>query len=143
MKQIFKWATAKENRLPVVFLVFLGYLVVAIAYSIVFPPTPAQQRTTEAQQQAQDIASAQSAKNEQAKEQSRAFTCQLKRICTQYAAARQDCAVAANFDRCIQIKMGREDRLYFACTNDGKLYFSNSDEPGTFECFITDLLAPP
>jgi hypothetical protein len=38
--------------------------------------------------------------------------CRRARICRDYSSSRQRCAVAANFDACIQIKMGAEEARY-------------------------------
>jgi hypothetical protein len=60
--------------------------------------------------------------------------CQIKLVCRQYYSARQECAVAGNFDNCVQIKIGNKDTSF--CTNDGGVNEPQyvSDMPNEVEC---------
>jgi hypothetical protein len=61
--------------------------------------------------------------------------CRLRSSCAQYPAARQECAVAANFANCIDIKIGVG---LGSCTNDGHLSNPPSDTPSWLDCFLRD-----
>jgi hypothetical protein len=57
--------------------------------------------------------------------------CRLRSSCALYPAARQECAIAANFANCIDIKIGVG---WGSCTNDGHLRNPPSDMPGWLDC---------
>jgi hypothetical protein len=61
--------------------------------------------------------------------------CRLRSSCAQYPAARQDCAVAARFADCIEIKIGVG---LGACTAQGQVSNPPPDMPGWFDCLVRD-----
>jgi hypothetical protein len=63
--------------------------------------------------------------------------CKAKAECSEYAAARQACATAGNFDTCMGIKMENYSSAQYDCTNDGKLISSPADLPNNFECLLS------
>jgi hypothetical protein len=58
--------------------------------------------------------------------------CLLRSACERYPAARQECAVAAHFADCIEIKIGVR---YPGCTDAGHLSTPPDDMPGWLDCF--------
>lgn len=71
-----------------------------------------------------------------ARENARAKSlCRLRSSCALYPAARQECAVAANFANCMDIKVGVG---WGSCMNDGHLRNPPSDMPGWLACLWWD-----
>jgi hypothetical protein len=63
--------------------------------------------------------------------------CRREKICREYSVTRQQCAVAANLDACIRVKMGAEARYIDGCTEDGEL---RGGQHGSWaECFAFGL----
>ena len=70
--------------------------------------------------------------------------CLYKRVCRKYASSRQDCAVAGDFQNCLQIRMGGEMRFVSECTNDGGIKNLNTDSmPSMLECIMSSGRGPP
>jgi hypothetical protein len=65
--------------------------------------------------------------------------CRLSAVCTKYGRSRQDCAVAANFENCMEIKMGRDASLTFKCTDEGRVGGQIPYVPSASECFFHGL----
>ena len=59
--------------------------------------------------------------------------CHSERLCRDFGRARQECAVAGNFDTCIQIKMGANASAIYNCTEGGKL---RGGGPAWDECLL-------
>jgi hypothetical protein len=66
--------------------------------------------------------------------------CHWAAACKKYGTFRLDCAVAGDFNTCIQIKMGRDARLVSVCTDDGRLSSPPKDMPTLSECFFRNLV---
>jgi hypothetical protein len=67
--------------------------------------------------------------------------CHIKLVCAKYGAARQECAVAGNFDNCVNVKIGDKDNndLQY-CLNDGTVNLrQNQDMPNVIWCFAAGL----
>ena len=63
--------------------------------------------------------------------------CHVKLVCRNYRSARQDCAVAGNFDNCVSVKIGDKDATYLSlCSNDGIVTAGQyqTDMPNEIEC---------
>jgi len=73
------------------------------------------------------------------KAEQKKYLCEVKPICERYATARFQCAVAANLQSCIDIKIGDEDASYVsACTNDGKVAgITSADMPSALSCYFS------
>jgi len=106
--------------------------------------TPERRQARDLQQQQQRQAEERRLQaNEQAyarsvEEQKRAHAvevelCALRSACSKYPAARQDCATAANFSRCIEIKTGRAVDEG-TCTLKGEVSNPPDNMPGWFAC---------
>jgi hypothetical protein len=65
--------------------------------------------------------------------------CRLSAVCTKYGRSRQDCAVAANFENCMEIKMGHDASLILNCTDEGQIWSPPKDAPSAVECFFHGL----
>lgn len=61
--------------------------------------------------------------------------CRLQSSCALYPGARQECAIAANFANCMDIKIGLD---WGSCTNDGHFRNPPSDMPGWLDCLWWD-----
>lgn len=64
------------------------------------------------------------------------YLCQLPSMCAEYGRARQECATAGSYDRCMTIKM---DGAYLSlaqseCTNDGDVAAPPSNMPSALTC---------
>jgi hypothetical protein len=135
---------------------FVLAAIVPIVNSLNSPPlTPAEIR---AQQEAAAVESARrqteadAAKRREAEAKRRdaearaetRYLCRLRRICPDYADARQACATAGNLDRCLSIKLGDANfGLIGACTHDGHVLVPADKMPNVMECFaqrIDDML---
>ena len=59
-------------------------------------------------------------------------------ICTKYRDVRQQCAIAGDFNNCVNVKMGSEPTYRLICTNDGELISSveKADMPSEIECLL-------
>jgi hypothetical protein len=69
-----------------------------------------------------------------------AALCLSWRICREYSKARQDCAIAGNFETCVRVKMGDENLGSVSyCANDGSLLNPPADMPNRLECIVHDL----
>ncbi len=65
------------------------------------------------------------------------FLCHVKSLCAQYSIARQQCAVAGNFDNCVSVKMGNDLQSVGMCTNEGGLLNSPTDLPSAMQCLFS------
>jgi hypothetical protein len=69
----------------------------------------------------------------------RSALCQVLSVCVAYKEARNDCAIAANFNNCLRIKLGDSDydKLMF-CNDDGTLasQYLADPAPETLECWL-------
>jgi len=64
-------------------------------------------------------------------------TCKQMNSCQRYGVARQQCAVAGDFNNCIKIRTGQEYRFWSAnCTDNGGVR-GVTDTPSTVQCFIS------
>jgi hypothetical protein len=141
MRAFFSAFAFLGRRHPVVVILVLFALVgyVVLVYSVATaPPPPAE---TPQQRQARVAAEDERNAKRSAEKERTKFLCAVKSACSKYAEARQECAVAGNFDNCLQVKMGSEDyALKDSCTEDGKLAgVSPSDIPDPVSCFIARL----
>ena len=139
-------------------LIFLLLSCCALAYYLVFvpvmpppPPLAAQQQEERQRQWAQQRQLRREQEQQQASaerehaaaiekdRQRRKYLCDLAASCKRYSAARLDCAPAADFKACIQIKMGphADDQVY-ACGGYGvgAVTALPPDTPSDFECFL-------
>lgn len=48
------------------------------------------------------------------------YWCHKKSICNRYWSARQECAVAGNFDNCVTIKLGEDFQEVSSCSSEGE-----------------------
>ncbi|QAY95097.1 hypothetical protein CWB41_04610 [Methylovirgula ligni] len=64
--------------------------------------------------------------------------CRQVALCREYAQARQDCAVAGDFDTCVTVKIADDDVGDVdmeKCNNDGSLRFTSApNSPSELEC---------
>jgi hypothetical protein len=69
--------------------------------------------------------------------------CHLPDACAKYSATRLECAVAGNFENCIDVKMGHDGWLVDHCTTDGKPIYDDPRTPNVLECYLrkSDFLA--
>lgn len=79
--------------------------------------------------------------NSNSTEQNIAY-CHQAVACEQYSKARQDCAVAGNFQNCVTVKMGVTDvDVSYACTADGNVMYAPPDVPNIWVCKGINLAA--
>jgi|SRR5262245_59455032 len=66
-------------------------------------------------------------------------TCKQMKRCESYGVVRLGCAVAADFNNCVKIRMGEDYRFVSPyCTDDGRLQGA-TDTPSAFQCFVSTL----
>jgi hypothetical protein len=72
--------------------------------------------------------------NSNSTEQNIAY-CHQESACNQYSKARQECAVAGDFNNCVAVKVGVTDvDVSYACASDGSVLYSQPDHPNTMLC---------
>jgi hypothetical protein len=128
------------RRTLYVFVALVVGVVFIIITAILDPPSPETPAQAEARQKELQRLMAQQA--EQAAQDQKASRykdelCHTKLVCRRYHSARQDCAVAGNFDNCMHIKISDKDWTYMSlCTNDGDVDVPQyvSDMPSEVEC---------
>jgi len=60
--------------------------------------------------------------------------CELRSRCVRYGDARQECAIAADFNRCVSVKMNGEDAT--GCTISGEILNPPPDLPYALVCAL-------
>jgi hypothetical protein len=67
--------------------------------------------------------------------------CHEQLVCTKYKDTRQECAVAGDFNNCINVKMGGEPMYRLSCAGDGELASAadKADMPSEIECLLRDV----
>ena len=101
------------------------------------PLTPGEVRAEQQAELASAEASSAAQQRQSVATESAKYICHLKSVCENFAQARQDCAMAGNFDNCIKVKLGDENAaLVDVCTNDGKLLYPPDQMPDFLSCFI-------
>jgi hypothetical protein len=124
------------------FLTGFILLFAAVVYAqITAPPAPI--LTPEQRQLLQQARAAEAAKQAAKSAEEAAYKnelCHWAAACKKYGTSRLDCAVAGNFNTCIQIKMGRDASLVFRCTDDGQLSSPPRDMPDLGQCFFRNLV---
>lgn len=64
-------------------------------------------------------------------------SCALRTMCPKYSEARQQCAVAGNYDRCMSIKLGGDSIIaQWSCTTSGEPVPLAADMPSFLECLL-------
>jgi hypothetical protein len=116
----------------VVILLFAAVYIFLIVFDRM--QTPEQRAALKEQIRANEARKAEKREVEASVNAAKRELCRQGRMCREYGQARQQCAIAANFDACIQIKMGAEASCIDDCTDDGEL----RDEPGMpwIKCFF-------
>lgn len=115
-------------------------LLVRTAFLLVFLVVAAigtqfDKRTPEQMRAAQQAREQQSAIREMKK-----IYCRELNVCRRYSSARQECAVAGDFNNCLDVKVGSTDLDYKdACTADGHFVETPENMPSDTECFILTL----
>jgi hypothetical protein len=135
-------AVSKEQPVVVVVTVLTLLGIVALAYlAIVKPklfvesPRQEQQRAAENKRWHAERAAA---------DENTKRLCALKSKCAKYGRVRQECAVAGDFQNCLQIRMGDVDLdAAFVCTGEGKPMIPESQIPGPVSCFQVSHSEPP
>jgi hypothetical protein len=61
--------------------------------------------------------------------------CHVKSVCKTFSAAREQCAAAADFQRCVQGRMGADFPETLNCTNDGHVAGTEA-QPSTLQCLF-------
>jgi hypothetical protein len=126
------WPFVKRHPFFALLVVpFLGFV---IAVNLLVPSETPQQRQVAAAQQSAE--SEQLTAQRRERDEHLRVACRVKRACEQWATVRQECAVAGNFDNCVNIKM--EDKtavLMDYCTNDGHMG-DRSEEPSALDCLF-------
>ena len=114
-------------------LLVVGCMIFVLVWSISKPPPPPptpQQLQAEAEaRKDREVAEAQ-------EHQRKTELCRAASICSSYAKARQECAVAGNYDQCMSIRFSGPSPIY-ECTNDGKLMYPPDDMPPPLGCWLT------
>ena len=63
--------------------------------------------------------------------------CRVKAVCERFAAVRQECATAGNFENCVSVKLGDAASMIGECTNDGMVATPYPDTvPSAVECWL-------
>jgi hypothetical protein len=129
----------KKGHRPL--LAALLFVAVFVAWALMNPsppPPPETPQQLQADKAAADLyakglaaqAAAAAAQAEREKE-----LCHLSGECMRYGQARQDCAVAGDFNNCISVKMGSTDVDFASqCTADGKIVDAPDDLPSQLRC---------
>jgi hypothetical protein len=110
------------------------YLVYAGIYDYRHPQTLEQLKAIETRREASKQA---------AKEHQEFLTamCHQQGVCDKFGKARQECATAGNYDRCIDIKLGADDAASVgSCTEDGKMTYTPPDMPNSINCWTREKL---
>jgi hypothetical protein len=113
-------------------VILWGALAIIIVFGVINsminpPPPPAPETPAQAEariEAAQRLTTEQTEQAARDKKNSdyRDELCHVKLACQNYHTARQDCAVAGNFDNCVRVKIGDKDATYTSlCTNDGEI----------------------
>lgn len=79
------------------------------------------------------------ADTEDRENQRRRDLCHIKDVCSAFASARQECAVAGDFNRCLDIKLGHDLPFVSYCSADGELVNTPSDLPNSIQCIALEL----
>jgi hypothetical protein len=67
----------------------------------------------------------------------RSGLCEQMGVCKRYGAARQNCAVAGDFNNCVKVRMGEDYyRVLADCHDNGQLRAEFTDAPSAAECFM-------
>jgi hypothetical protein len=109
---------------------------------IIYPPTSEELKQREAiAKKRADVEAAiakMRADEEAANAQRQKLVCHIKDVCEMYASARQECAIAGNFELCVRVKVGDANSALIAnCSNDGKLLaYRPEDVPSTAVCLF-------
>lgn len=61
--------------------------------------------------------------------------CKFKSVCRDFQDAAKNCAVAANIDRCIDIKLEGADHRW--CRSDGSIEVDPQVVPGSLQCLVS------
>jgi hypothetical protein len=64
------------------------------------------------------------------------YWCHKQLICNRYRSARQECAVAGNFENCLHVKIGADFSATGSCSEDGELLDTPIDMPNIAECLL-------
>ncbi|BCH11912.1 hypothetical protein MesoLj131c_61700 [Mesorhizobium sp. 131-3-5] len=132
-----------SKRGPSVFVIFglffLCATILAFAAKVAFPTaflpeTPAQKQQRENAVLADIEAKTADAKAKAQQQKRTKDLCHWADVCSTYGKARQDCAVAGDFQNCIDVKMGQETWRIPQCADDGTLLQPPVDMPGAIEC---------
>jgi hypothetical protein len=92
--------------------------------------TPEERAAAEEQARANKARKAETRQMEASANAAKRELCRRVRICREYGQARQQCAVAGNFDACIQIKMGAEASRIDSCSKTDS-FAAGSAGPGS------------
>ncbi len=123
-----KQPTMQRLRWVLLFALLAAFAIL----SALHPPPP----LTAEQQQARDLA-AQRVRDEQTARQERVTSlCRAWQTCQDYSSARQECAVAGDFNNCLRIKLGEDIARVSDCASDGNLLYPPSDMPNRLECIV-------
>lgn len=125
-----------KNYPLVVFLI--GAALMAFA-TIADPPTPDQLKQQQEQTRRQEILEKYSSLAEQEKQREKKYICRRIDVCRKYGEARQECAIAGDFNNCVSVKLGDDVYLSGACTVDGKFPTLPNDSPNRVQCFFIGL----
>jgi hypothetical protein len=133
--------TAQRALMTVLILLGVGGFIVLRATAPEETPEEVSERQEAAQRTSQIRAAeeAKSAAEAAAEGAHKNELCHYLMACRKYGTARQECAVAGDFNSCIQIKMGKGVASRYSCTNDGKPSSQPTDMPGLVECFFRNL----
>ena len=85
---------------------------------------------------------AQSSAEQQLSTEKERWLCKKAAVCTKYGDARFQCATAANFKSCVQIKMGSDADYIGVCSDfveGAPAIPTSSDTPNSVRCFFLSL----
>ena len=114
----------------VIILAYVAFLIWIKFLPEAPPPTPEELK----QQAAERAQWVEGEKNRENRARENVYWCSLAGVCSKYAEARDQCAVAGDFTNCLHVKMGKYWDRVGQCTDDGELIDPPAHVPNTLEC---------
>ena len=114
---------------------FIGLLTVLSAMN----PQPVQPVETAQQVQSRQDALKRQTEIEAAATARMNTLCRARVVCMRYHTARQNCAVAGDFNNCITVKMENDLSALSNCTNDGALRYPPENMPTVLDCLPSNI----
>lgn len=116
----------KQKRNSLGNWIWLGVIILFLIGVGIFNRNKLNHKPTLEERQKEALAEAlEKSRKAEAAEQERQFIdhCRLQKVCEKYSQVRQDCAVAGDFDKCVEVRMGDESYRIAQCGQDGRIIY--------------------